>query len=125
MGLAIAFILIVPIFLYSIGPEGPAKVGDVVFSTDRHRVFFVNRKISREGRYQDFCILESRVQLVIQRLPTSTNGALVGEPVGGEKAQFPYCPSQTPVLIYPHQVTLKADLWGGLRDTIRHLFAGK
>ena len=32
IGLAIITVLMVPVFLYSVGPEGPLKVGDVVFA---------------------------------------------------------------------------------------------
>jgi hypothetical protein len=70
IGLAIVMVLMVPVFLYSVGPEGPFKVGDVVFATDRHRVKFVDPNIPQTQGYQDFCILESRVQLVVQKIDT-------------------------------------------------------
>ena len=65
IGLAIITVLMVPVFLYSVGPEGPLKVGDVVFATDRHQVKFVEPNIPQTQGYQEFCILESRVQLVV------------------------------------------------------------
>ena len=42
IGLVVLAVLLVPMLLYSGGPEGPAKIGDVVFATERHRVRFVN-----------------------------------------------------------------------------------
>jgi len=118
IGLAIVTVLMVPIFLYSVGPEGPLKVGDVVFARDRHRVKFLDPNISQTHGYQGFCILESRVQLVIQKIEAMSGNVMVAEPIGVEKIEVPYCPPRTSVLLHPSQVTLKADLWGGLRDML-------
>ncbi len=74
IGLTIVMVLMVPVFLYSVGPEGPLKVGDVVFATDRHRVKFIDPKIPQTQGYQDFCILESRVQLVVQKIEKASKG---------------------------------------------------
>jgi hypothetical protein len=121
IGLAMIMVLIVPVFLYSVGPEGPLNVGDVVFATDRHRVKFLDRKIPQTQGFQNFCILESRVQLVVQKIDTMSGGSMVAEPIGVEKIDVPYCPPRTSVLLEPYQVTLKADIWGGLRDTLSNL----
>ena len=121
IGIAIITVLMVPVFLYSVGPEGPLKVGDVVLATDRHRVKFVDPKIPQTQGYQDFCILESRVQLVVQKIERMAEGSMVAEPIGVEKMDVPYCPPQTSILLNPYQVTLKADLWGALRDTLSNL----
>lgn len=121
IGLAMIMVLIVPVFLYSVGPEGPLKVGDVVFATDRHRVKLLDQNIPQTQGYQDFCILESRVQLVVQKIDTMSGGSMVAEPLGVEKIDVPYCPPRTSVLLEPYQVTLKANIWGGLRDTLSNL----
>ena len=125
IGLAIITVLMVPVFLYSIGPEGPLKVGDVVFATDRHRVKFVDPTILQTQGYQDFCILESRVQLVVQHIDAMSGSLMVAEPIGVEKIDVPYCPPRTSVLLQPYQVTLKADIWSGLRDTLSNLVSGR
>lgn len=125
IGLAIITVLIVPVVLYSVGPEGPLKVGDVVFATDRHRVKFSDPNIPQTQGYQDFCILESRVQLVVQKIDTMSGSSMIAEPIGVEKIDVPYCPPRTSVLLHPYQVTLKADIWGGLRDTLSNLVSGR
>jgi hypothetical protein len=122
IGVAIITVLMVPVFLYSIGPEGPLKVGDVVFATDRHRVKFLDANIPQTQGYQNFCILESRVQLVVQKIDTMSGNSMVAEPIGVEKIEVPYCPPRTSVLLRPSQATLKADIWGELRDTVHQLF---
>lgn len=125
IGLAMIVVLMVPVFLYSIGPEGPLKVGDVVFTTDRHRVKFLDSNIPQIQGYQDFCILESRVQLVVQAIDAMSGSSMVAEPIGVEEIDVPYCPPRTSVLLQPNQVTLKADIWGGLRDTLLNLVSGR
>ena len=121
IGVAMVVVLLVPVVLYSVGPEGPLKVGDVVFATDRHRVKFADPTIPRTQGYQDFCILESRVQLVVQKMEAMSGSSMVAEPIGVETSEVPYCPPRTAVFLQPYQVTLKADLWGGLRDTLSSL----
>jgi hypothetical protein len=116
-------VLMVPVFLYSVGPEGPLKVGDVVFATDRHRVKFLAPNIPQTQGYQDFCILEKRVQLVLQKIDTRSGSSMVAEPIGVEKIDVPYCPPRTSVFLQPYQATLKADIWGGLRDSVLHFFS--
>ena len=125
IGVAIITVLMVPVFLYSIGPEGPLKVGDVVFATDPHRVKFLDLALPQTQGSQNFCILESRVQLVVQKIDTMSGNSMVAEPIGIEKIEVPYCPPRTSVLLQPYQVTLKADIWGGLRDALSNLVSGR
>lgn len=47
---------------------------------------------------------------------------MVAEPIGVEKIDVPYCPPRTSVFLQPYQATLKADIWGGLRDSVLHFF---
>ena len=124
IGVAIVVVLLVPVLIYSVGPEGPLKVGDVVFATDRHRVKFVDATLSKTQGYQDFCILESRVQLVVQNIGAMPGRLMVAEPIGVGRSEVPYCPPRTSVILQPYQATLKADLWGGLRDTVSNLVSG-
>lgn len=125
IGLAIAAVLMVPIVLYSVGPEGPLKAGDVVFSTDRHRVKFLDPTISRARGFQDFCILESRVQLVVEKIDVMPGIPIVAQPIGVEKVEVPYCPPRTSIIVHPYQATLKADVWGGLRDALSNVVSGR
>jgi len=122
IGLAIVTVLMVPVFLYSVGPEGPFKVGDVAFTTGLHRVQIVAPDAFQHQRTKDSCMLEHRSQLVAQKIGMNPIGSMIAEPIGLEKAQAPFCFPRTPVLLHAHQVTLKADLWGSLRDTVIHFF---
>jgi hypothetical protein len=118
-------VILVLVVLYSVGPEGPLKVGDVVFATDRHRVEFADPTIPRTQGYKEFCILESRAQLVVQKINVLPGGLMLAEPIGVEKTEVPYCPPRTSVILEPYQATLRADLWGGFRDTLSSLMSGR
>jgi hypothetical protein len=125
IGLAILAVLMVPVFLYSVGPEGPIKVGDVVFATDRHRVRMIDAGVDGEQKHSSTCFLVPRVQLVVQKIGISPEGSMIAEPIAIEKAELPSCPPRMPVVVHAHQVTLKADLWSGLRDTLSHFFSSR
>jgi hypothetical protein len=125
IGLAVFAGLMVPVFLYSMGPDGPAKVGDVVFATDRHRVRIMNSDVEEIGTYTAICVLEPRVQLVVQQMGPPSERAMIAEPVGFKRTAPPFCLLGKPVMVYPHQVTLQPDLWGGLRDTLSQFFSGR
>ena len=119
IGLAIGVVLLVPVFLYSVGPEGPIRVGDVVFSTDRHRVPFLHPL----GQGRDTCIVESRVRLVVQKTDVLPHNTMIAEVIGVENAGLPFCPPRTPVRLHNGQVTLKADLAGRLGDALSQMFS--
>jgi hypothetical protein len=124
IGFAVLAVLLVPIFLYSVGPGGPIRVGDIVFVTDRYRVPMVNSDINGEQTQVSTCFLEPRVQLVVQRIGIPAEDVIIAEPIAIEKSEQPACPPRMPVVLHPHQVTLKADIWGGLRDTLSRFFSG-
>ena len=124
IGLVVLAVLLVPIFLYSGGPEGPAKVGDVVFATDRHRVRFVNPQAMIPQGYHDFCVLEARTQLVVQQTGIPPDGSVIAEVIGTNPETAPYCLPRVPVVLHPHQATLQVNIWGGLWDTVSGVFSG-
>ncbi|WP_342347452.1 hypothetical protein [uncultured Nitrospira sp.] len=125
IGLAVFAVLMVPVILFSMGPDGPAKVGDVVFVTDRHRVRVMTSDGDEVGPNPETCVLEPRVQLVVQKMGIPSVGSMIAEPVATERAGRPFCFPGRPIVVYAHQVTLRPDLWGGLRDTFSHLFSGR
>ena len=125
IGFAVLAVLMVPVFLYSVGPGGPIKVGDVVFATDRYRVPVSDADIAGEVGRPATCILESRTQLVVQKTGVSPQGSMIAEPIAIEQSDPHYCSTRIPVVVHAHQVTLQADLWGGLRDMFSHVFSGR
>ena len=124
IGVIVMGILILPMLFYSTGPEGPVKEGDVIFATGKHRVSLVQGNPNAVVEPQASCILEPREQLVImKKLADRAEGTLLARILGKTKSETPFCPPNAQVILKPHQVTLKVDTWGGIRDTFAHLFS--
>ncbi len=124
IGFAILAVLIVPPFIYSIGPQGPIKKDHVVFSTGQHRAYFADEAQYQILGYQGFCVLQAREQLlVLESAEARSDRTYLAEKFGTRKTGFPECPSQSKVLLHKHQITLKPDMWGGLQDTLSRFFS--
>jgi hypothetical protein len=124
IGIAVLIVLMVPVFLSSVGPGGPIRVGDVVFATSRHRVPMIQTDGAGLRNHSLTCVLESRVQLVVQGVRISPEGSMIAEPIDMGTVVSPYCPPRVPVVVLPHQVTLRPDLRGGIGDMLSHFFSG-
>ncbi|MDT7040940.1 hypothetical protein [Candidatus Nitronereus thalassa] len=123
IGLAILTVLIIPPLIYSIGPQGPIKKDNVVFSTGQHRANFANMNQFEILGYQGFCLLEAREQLlVLESAEAREDGMYLLHKMGSRKKSFPGCPSQAQVLLHEHQITLKPDMWGGIEDMLTRWF---
>jgi len=126
IGLAIMAVLLVPVGMYSMGPEGPIKKGDVVFSTGQHRVYFEEAGAYDAFGYPSYCVLEAREQLlVLDSAATRSDGTFVAQPLGTSLREFPSCPTSARINLHMHQLTLKADILGELRDTLTRLFSSE
>jgi len=119
VGLTVLAILVVPLGIYSFGPEGPIKKNHVVFSTGQHRAHFAD-----ETTYRGYCILQARDQLlVVESAEDRADGTYLARTLGTGKQEFPACPAQSHVILYEHQITLRPDTWGGLQDALGRLFS--
>ena len=124
IGLIVLVILTVPMFLYSSGPEGPIKEGDVVFSTGRHRVHYVESTQHQALGYQSFCVLEPRDQLIVTQRPASrSDGTLLARPLRKTTSEFPFCPPKADLILHSHQATLQVDTWSDLKNTVASFFS--
>lgn len=124
IGCTILAVLIIPPFIYSMGPKGPIKKDDVVFSTGQHRAYFEDRTQYQAVGYRGYCVLQPRDQLlVLESAATRSDEAYLLQNIGTTKPEFPLCPSQSKVILYDHQITVKPDLWGGVQDTMTRLFS--
>ncbi len=117
VGLTVLAILVVPLCIYSFGPEGPIKKNHVVFSTGQHRAHFADQ--SQYEDYRGYCILQARDQLlVLESAEARSDKTYLAQTLGTRKQEFPACPSRAHVILHEHQITLRPDTWGGLQDTL-------
>lgn len=126
IGCAVFAVLIIPPFIYSVGPEGPIKQDHVVFSTGNHRAYFEDDARYQAFGYPGYCILQPRDQLVVvESAEARSDGTYLAQPIGPRKREFPSCPSQSKLILQSHQITLKPDTWGGVQDTLTRLFSSQ
>jgi hypothetical protein len=126
IGLAILTVLIIPPLIYSIGPQGPIKKDNVVFSTGQHRAHFADKAQFEILGYRGYCILEAREQLlVMESAEAREEGTYLLQKMGARKKDFPGCPSHAQVLLHEHQITLKPDMWGGVEDMLASFFSSE
>ncbi len=126
VGCAVLVVLLIPLFIYSIGPEGPIKKDHVVFSTGSHRAHFEDETRYRAFGYHGYCILQPRDQLlVLESAEARSDDTYLAQTIGPRKREFPSCPSQSKVILQAHQITLKPDTWGGFQDALARLFSSE
>lgn len=124
IGFIVLALMLVPIFLYSMVPEGPVKEGDLVFATARHRVPLIDPARYREMGDQAFCVLEPREQLLVLRiLPGASERSLVARPITTVRRGVPFCPPKAEVLLQTHQANLKIDIWAAIEDGVTNAFS--
>ncbi|RMH32769.1 MAG: hypothetical protein D6690_12765 [Nitrospirae bacterium] len=124
IGIIVLSMLALPALLSSTVPDGPVKDGDVVFSTDQHRVYFVHPERFEALGYADFCLLQPREQLLIMRTLAAREPTMfIARTIRQPSPAFPFCPSQADLMVKSHQITLKATVWGGLSDLLAHVFS--
>lgn len=124
IGIVVLSMLALPALLSSTVPDGPVKDGDVVFSTDQHRVYFVHPERFEALGYADFCLLQPREQLLIVRTAAARETNLfIARTIRQPSPAFPFCPSQAEIMVKPHQITLRVTMWRGLSDLLAYLFS--
>ncbi|HJU05342.1 MAG TPA: hypothetical protein VJ692_09325 [Nitrospiraceae bacterium] len=124
IGLAVTFMLLVPIVLYSMAPSGPIREGDTVFATGRHTVGLVDLGRYEQAGYEQSCVIEHRDPLIIIRRPSDRPGSpLIAEVQGKTRIEFPFCPPNAKVLLRTHQVNPKPALLDDIKDRVGRIFA--
>ena len=123
IGFAILVVLVIPPFIYSLGPKGPIKKDYVVFSTGEHRAYFDDERRYQSLGYQGYCVLQIREQLlVLESAEARADGTYLAEKISSGKQEFPSCPSRSRLILHDHQITLRPNMWGGLQDALARVF---
>ncbi len=123
IALAAAVIVLTPMVLYSIAPEGPIRDGDTVFSNGAHKV-----SLSQPDRYQQLgydstCLLDPKDPLIVTHSPAEgPDDEIIAQVQGKSTIEWPFCPPQAELLLKRHHITQQPNLLQDLADGIRRLF---
>lgn len=121
---AAAVILLTPMLLFSLAPDGPIRDGDTVFSTGAHKVPLFKPDQHRQAGYDSTCLLDPKDPMIVIHAPIEGLGEeeIIALVQGKNTIEWPFCPPQAELLIKPHQVTQQPGLIKDLRDGMMKLF---
>lgn len=121
---AAAVILLTPMLLFSLAPDGPIRNGDTVFSTGAHKVPLFKPEQHRQVGYDSTCLLDPKDPMIVLHAPAegSDEQEIIAQVQGKNRIEWPFCPPQAELIIKPHQVTQQPSLIKDLQDFIMRLF---
>ncbi|MBV6470047.1 MAG: hypothetical protein NBKEAIPA_01960 [Nitrospirae bacterium] len=122
IALAAAVIILTPMILYSVAPEGPIREGDTVFSNGAHKVPLYQSDRYQEAGYASTCLLDPKDPLIVTHSPE--NGAddtLIAQVQGKSTIEWPFCPPQAELLLKRHHVTQQPSLLQDMKDGLQRL----
>jgi hypothetical protein len=121
LGSLVIVILTVPAIIYSIAPAGPIREGDVIYANGRHEVWLHSPQAYRDAGYGATCFLERRdALLVVQKPSDRSDGLLLSTLQGRSRAEPPFCPPHSHVLVRTHQIVQKGSMWENLKTLFRN-----
>lgn len=123
MGLAMIVILAAPLLLYSQAPSGPLRTGDTIFSQGQQEVRIATPLSVSGKNLRNTCLLDPDNPLIILELPPADlSGDILATVQGNPDAEWPFCPLHAQILVKPHQMFQKPDLWSAPRRLLTGLF---
>lgn len=112
-----AVIILTPMMLFSLAPEGPIREGDTVFSTGAHKVSLNRPDQHRQGGYESTCLLDPKDPMIVLQAPAEgSDDEFLAQVQGKSTIEWPFCPPQAELLIKRHQITQQPSLLQDLRD---------
>ena len=119
---AAAVIILTPMMLFSVAPDGPIREGDTVFSTGAHKVALYRPDQHRQAGYDSTCLLDPKDPMIVIHAPAEgSDEEIIAQVQGKSTIEWPFCPPQAELLVKPHQVTQQPSLLQDLRDGIARL----
>ncbi len=115
---AAAVILLTPMLLFTLAPDGPIRDGDTVFSTGAHKVPLFKPDQYRQAGYDSTCLLDPKDPMIVLHAPAegSNEEDIIAQVQGKNTIEWPFCPPQAELLVKPHQVTQQPSVIKDLRD---------
>ena len=123
IALAAAAIVLTPMVLYSIAPDGPIREGDTVFSNGSHKVPLFQADRYRHVGYESTCLLDPKDPLIVTHSPTEgPDDEIIVQVQGKSTIEWPFCPPQAELLLNRRHVTQRPNLLQDVADGLRRLF---
>ncbi|WHZ23480.1 MAG: hypothetical protein OJF47_002592 [Nitrospira sp.] len=121
--LAAAVIVLTPMVLYSIAPDGPIREGDTVFSNGSHKVPLFQPDRYQQAGYDSTCLLDPKDPLIVTHSPAEgSDDMIIAQVQGKSRIEWPFCPPQAELLVKRHHVTQQPSLLQDLKDGVQRLF---
>lgn len=119
---AAALIMLTPMVLFSLAPEGPIREGDTVFSTGAHKVSLNRPDQHRHAGYDSTCLLDPKDPMIVLQTPgEGSEEDFLAQVQGKSAIEWPFCPPQAELRIKRYQVTQQPSLLQDLRDGLFRL----
>ena len=120
---AASVILLTPMLLFTLAPDGPIRDGDTVFSTGAHKVPLFKPEQHRQAGYDLTCLLDPKDPMIVLHAPAdgSNEEDIIAQVQGKNTIEWPFCPPQAELLVKPHHVTQQPSLIKDLRDGLARL----
>ncbi len=123
IALAAAAIVLTPMVLYTIAPDGPIREGDTVFSNGSHKVPLFQADRYRHVGYQSTCLLDPKDPLIVTHSPTEgPDDEIIAQVQGKSTIEWPFCPPQAELLLNRRHVTQRPNILQDVTDGLRRLF---
>jgi len=121
---AAGVIILTPMLLYSLAPEGPIREGDTVFSSGAHKVPLFEPDRYRQAGYEATCMLDPKDPLIVTRSPSENESGevIIAQVQGKSRIEWPFCPPQAELLVKRHHITQQPSILQDIRDGLLRLF---
>lgn len=123
IGMVVAFMIVVPMLLYSMAPAGPIREGDTIFSSGQTHVSLAHPHLYEKMNYEGSCLLDPQSPLIVlQRPQDQPDAAILAQVQGASSAEWPFCPAMAEVVVTRQQIVQKTDPFGELQAGLTNLF---
>ncbi|HVG01248.1 MAG TPA: hypothetical protein VM842_00075 [Nitrospira sp.] len=123
IALAAAVIILIPMMLYSIAPDGPIREGDTVFSNGSHKVPLFQPDRYRQIGYESTCLLDPKDPLIVTHSPAERpDDEIIAQVQGKNTIEWPFCPPQAELLLNRRHIIQRPNILQDLVDGFRRIF---
>jgi len=123
IAIAAAVIILTPLALYTIAPDGPIREGDTVFSNGSHKVQLFQPDRYRNVGYESTCLLDPNDPLIVTHPPTEgPDDEIIAQVQGKNSVEWPFCPPHAELLVNRRHITQRPKILQDLAAGLRRLF---